>query len=61
MWENDAFLTLEEADELLNALHEENEQLKQQVNELIKSIQDSAKMSADAICKPLTRERWSDD
>lgn len=28
LWENDAFLTLEEADELLNNLYEENKQLK---------------------------------
>jgi len=30
LWENDAFLTLEEADELLNTLHEENQALKKQ-------------------------------
>ena len=36
--ENDAFLTLEEADELLNALHNENKQLKQQRKELLRLI-----------------------
>ena len=35
----------------MNDLHEENQQLRQQVNELIESIQESAKISAESITK----------
>ena len=36
----------------------ENEQLKQQIDELINSIQESARMGADAICKPMMKKQW---
>ena len=43
---------------LLNDLNDENEQLKQQIDELINSIQESARMGADAICKPMMKKQW---
>ena len=45
---------------LLNELNEENKQLKQQNKELIKGIQDSARIGADAICKPMKKEVWGE-
>ena len=44
--------------EKLNELLEENEQLKKQINELVKGIQDSAKISADAMCKRMNKNVW---
>jgi hypothetical protein len=40
----------------LNELHEENQRLKKQINGLINGIQETSKMSADAITK-----QWSED
>ena len=39
---------------------DENEELKKQINGLIRGMQDSARMSADAICKPMMKEQWGD-
>ena len=36
----------------------ENERLKKQIDELINSIQESARMGADAICKPMMKKQW---
>ena len=39
-------------------LEEKNEELRKQIDELIKGIQDGASESADAICKPLLNKGW---
>ena len=51
---------LEDCVEVLNQLNDENEQLKKQINELVKGIQDSAKISADAMCKRMNKNVWGD-
>ena len=43
--------------DLLNALADENSSLKRQRDELVESIRETAKMTADAITKPLEK-RW---
>ena len=50
----------EQLEKECNRFKKENEQLRKQIDELIKGIQDSAKMSADAICKPMMKEQWGD-
>jgi hypothetical protein len=55
-YNNHKELEYNEVCDLLNELHEENERLKKQINELINGIQETSKMSANAITK-----QWSED
>lgn len=50
-------VALRDVDMIIDVLNE-NEQLKKQRDELIKSIQDTVKLSADAICKPMQNKVW---
>lgn len=43
---------------LLNRIHEENEQLRKQNQELIQGIQETAKISANGITKPMVEKLW---
>ena len=61
IWDSGVLLNNFAVVRILNDFAEENEQLKKQINELIKGIQESAKMSADVICKPMNNKRWGDD
>ena len=53
-WE---FQSYGEVVKLMNELSEENEQLKQQNEELINGMQETARLSAKAITKPLVEVR----
>ena len=44
--------------DLLNQLNDENEQLRKQNQELIQGMQETARLSAKAITKPMVEERW---
>ena len=47
-----------EYEDALARLEEKNKELRKQIDELIKGIQDGARESADAICKPLLNNVW---
>lgn len=49
--ENEMWELLNIQAEVISDLEKENKQLKQQINELIKGIQETSKMSADAVTK----------
>lgn len=57
---NDEPLKIDTVCDLLNKLNDENKELKKDINALINNIQDSAKMSADIICKPMNKRIWGD-
>ena len=42
----------------MNALNDENEQLRKQNEELINGMQETARLSAKAITKSMVEERW---
>lgn len=63
--EFNTFYHIEDSDEniellcnRLNELVEENEQLRKQNEELINGMQETARLSAKAITKPMVEERW---
>ena len=49
--DNGKHMNAQEVVDLLNELHEENQRLKGEIDNFIKGIQESAKLSADSIIK----------
>lgn len=57
----DAQMLCEELNELVDTIErltEENQKLKKQNHELIEGMQDTARLSANAITKPMVEVRW---